>query len=215
MSNPFEHSDCDRMGLLISAQLDGELTEAERPKFEAHLEQCSTCRNRMKSFEQLNHWVEIDQAIEATSCLEMPAGEWGGFAEFTKADFQVEKKPMKSDGTSLKRIATRLIPMAAAASVILGLGIAALPTGKTVTAEEIAAPLAELDLIQERQAEGQAQLLATMQFELRILRLELAAMASEEKSKTDSSSDQQRIEEKLDLLLEKVNELSAVGSSGY
>ena len=59
--------DCEAALILISAALDGELTEAERQELEAHLAQCPECRAlsedmgvlsvALSDMEQLCGWV--------------------------------------------------------------------------------------------------------------------------------------------------------------
>ena len=102
--------------------------------------------------------------------------------------------------------------LAVAASVLIGLIVIALPSGPTVTSEQIALPLAEFEMITGEQLESQSRMLKSLELELRALKLEVNSLGTDSVSGS-TPGDKQRVEEILDQLIEKVNQLSESDSN--
>lgn len=116
---------CEQMNELLSAWLDGELSETERRQMQAHLEQCAQCR---ALFEQLQALHTSFSDLE-----EIPAPE--GFAQ--RVMEQVEKETNPKVVPLFRRPQMRsFAALAACAVLFVGFGRVAL-NGK---AEEGAAP---------------------------------------------------------------------------
>lgn len=116
---------CEQMNELLSAWLDGELSESERRQMQAHLEQCAQCR---ALFEQLQALHTSFSDLE-----EIPAPE--GFAQ--RVMEQVEKETKPKVVHLFKRPQMRsFAALAACAVLFVGFGRVAMH-GK---AEEGAAP---------------------------------------------------------------------------
>ena len=101
----------------------------------------------------------------------------------------------------------RAVPFAAAAAVMAGLFVSAWPVGETVTAEEIAVPLAEFEMLQDERRSSQDQVLEFFELELRALKLQLAAIESDRVSE-DLEADWKSARDKLQSLIEKVHDLN-------
>ena len=119
---------CEQMNELLSAWLDGELSENEQRQMQAHLEQCAQCR---ALFEQL-------QALHTSfsDMEEIPAPE--GFAQRVMDRVRTESKP-KVIPLFQNRQMRGFAAMAACAVLCVGLG-GGLLSGKS---EESAAPAPE------------------------------------------------------------------------
>ncbi len=190
MTNHFNQSSCERFGRLISAKVDGELELEVSKQLDQHLEMCTICRQRMQVFGEINELVYSAAAPDETAFFPVKP---------------VEKRLVEWHNKIGKSL-MRWIPLAVAASVLIGFIIIALPSGPTVTAEQIAMPLAELEMINDEQSESQAQMLKTLEFELRALKLELGSLNGESDSEDNSLEEKKRVEETLDRLIEKVKQ---------
>ena len=56
-NTPHPLSDCDAVGELLSAYLDGELTEGEKNTVEAHLQTCDACRQLAEALGELRREI--------------------------------------------------------------------------------------------------------------------------------------------------------------
>lgn len=191
MTNLYEQQPCERFAPLISAMIDGELEQESAVQLNEHLDTCSACRERMSSYQ------EIDGAIfsEAESFLVDPIpasmeSNWNRPAE----------KSEDSVGGSI----LRLIPFGIAAAVLVGLAMTTIPSARsTVTAEQIAQPLAELELIDMEHRANQARMLKIIELDLRALRVELGQLGNNE----SQSAKKQRLEQHLAKLIDRVSEM--------
>lgn len=100
--------DCDRFAPLLSAFVDGELTDEERAATAAHVGGCAACRKL------LDELLEMRAAFDTFEEEEVP----DGFTEGVMAAVRAEKAAAKP---SVKRrsVWKRYLPMAACAALVL------------------------------------------------------------------------------------------------
>lgn len=55
-------NECERYGMLISAMLDGEITEAEKDELEVHIASCPDCRRMYEAFRFVSESVKTELA---------------------------------------------------------------------------------------------------------------------------------------------------------
>ena len=58
-------SDCERMRSVISASLDGEVSEVEQATADAHLAECGACRAYAASLAETARLLQSDRAVAA------------------------------------------------------------------------------------------------------------------------------------------------------
>jgi hypothetical protein len=105
--------ECDRIKILLSAYLDGQLEEQEQRLVEEHLQQCSSCRNDLKA---LRDYLEIARSIPLrTAPDDLMENTWQ--AVRTREATPILVKVSRSRGFQL------ISSLAAAAVIILYLAI--------------------------------------------------------------------------------------------
>ena len=191
-----EQNSCEAFGVLISAEMDGELTELERDLLNDHLANCQTCQNRKEAFARIDETL-FESTLQAlhhsnSTLVKEPGG-------------RQSHDPVVHRRWSANLL--RAVPFAAAAAVMAGLFVSAWPVGETVTAEEIAVPLAEFEMLQDERRSSQDQVLEFFELELRALKLQLAAIESDRVSE-DLEADWKSARDKLQSLIEKVHDLN-------
>ncbi len=98
---------CDLPRELLSGYLDGELDREQKEEVEQHLRECEECRNEIEELKRLDQQVR-------TSKIEEPSREF--FFQLNRRIMQQVKKKPKS---SLFRLSPILVPVAAAALVLI------------------------------------------------------------------------------------------------
>ena len=191
------HSNCESYEPLISAMIDGELETVERNDLNSHLQNCATCKQRVIAFEQ------VDAAIATLS-------HDSGFAEtpacatpYATAKPPFDMRPPKSAAPRKKqRLIWRLVPIAAAATLLIGLAIATWSNPQPASAEPISSsqfvePMKELHLLNRGKQRFQGVMLQTLDLDLRTLKLELNLL------ETDPAA-RESFAEQIDAMIEKV-----------
>ena len=210
-----EHLSCERFGPLISAYVDDELKADEMSKLAVHLEQCADCRERMQVFSDITDSI-FDLADIPASVAKPKEVSARNDVERRKNSERNKSGWLVSGGSSL----LRLIPMATAATVVVGLIVASLPSGDTLNAEEvdpekIAIPLAELELLHQEQRHSQEQMLQMFSLELRSLRLQLQVLGEDSDSNEEREAARIEAQQKIDSLIEKVEQFGDEYADGY
>lgn len=179
---------CEVMGERLSADRDGELLDAERTELQQHLRGCSACRRRAERF------AAVDRALSAN--------------ELAPSD-GFERRLARAVPPAGRAAAwPRLVRVAAAAVVLLAVGMLVLVASDRADAGRIAAPIATIELLQRQAADDQRALLRTMEWELRALRLELGQLGLDDESRSPVLS-------RIDRLLEHVRAPNALdGTDG-
>ena len=118
---------CEQMTLLMSAWLDGELSEQEEQQMKEHLEQCPACRELMEQLQALH--------TSFSDLEEIPAPE--GFADSVMERIAKESKPKVVP--LFKRPQIRALT-AMAACVARCVGFGSLKMGGGAKSEDAAAP---------------------------------------------------------------------------
>jgi hypothetical protein len=190
--------------------LDGELDSSEREELLSHLADCPCCRSQIRSFEQVNFAVEslsqrkdLDDSQLATlprptlprPMLPRPMlPRPNGVASLSKP------KPLAVK----RRIAAawRLIPLAAAATLMICLGITALPDPGAASAEQIppeqfVEPMKEFLENNFQRQNDQELMLRTLGWDLRAMKLELNQLDPD-------SAERINLESQIDAMLAKV-----------
>ena len=122
---------CEQMTLLMSAWLDGELSEAEEKQMKEHLEQCAECRALMEQLQALH--------TSFSDLEEIPAPE--GFADSVMERIARESKPKVVPLFKRPQIRS-LAALAACAALFVGFG--SMRMGGSARSEAAAAPMAPM-----------------------------------------------------------------------
>ena len=122
---------CEQMTLLMSAWLDGELSEREEQQMKEHLEQCPACRELMEQLQALH--------TSFSDLEEIPAPE--GFADSVMERIAKESKPKVVPLFKCPQIRA-LTAMAACVALFVGFGSMKMGSSKE-TAAAPAAPMPE------------------------------------------------------------------------
>jgi hypothetical protein len=168
-----QHSNCDAYEPLISAMIDGELESNERNELNSHLQNCAMCKQRAIAFERVDAAVEtLSQDSAATRAAKIANLRLHSAAPF--AMYPPKKAPPRAN----KLLVWRLIPLAAAATLLICLGIAAWPSPRPASAElispaQIVEPMKELHLLNQRNQRNQDLMLRTLGMDLRSMKLEI------------------------------------------
>lgn len=100
--------DCDRFAPMLSAFVDGELTDEERAETAAHVEGCAACQKL------LDELLEVHAAFDAFEEEDVPDGFTADVMAAVRAEKAAVKPPVK------RRSAwKRYLPMAACAALVL------------------------------------------------------------------------------------------------
>jgi negative regulator of sigma E activity len=190
-------SQCEIFEPLISAMLDGELTETEQNELLAHLDECSTCRAQVQAFQN------VDQAV---SSMNSTAIAYEESLEKTKSTDRLSNGKLSVDRSIVAHPSTwswwRVIPLAVAASLLAILSITIIngPTpakADQVTPEQIVKPMKELHLINLQQQRDQELMLRTLGMDLRSLKIEIAQLEP-------GSPERKLLTEQVEAMIEKV-----------
>lgn len=99
---------CEEFAPLLSAMIDGELTEEIRAEVAAHLESCEACRERLAEVAAMSAAL-----TEAYPEAEVPEGFTEGVMERVRAEKFAQKRGGK------RRVWRRAMPIAACAALVL------------------------------------------------------------------------------------------------
>lgn len=197
-----KHSTCEDYEPLISAMIDGELDAIERNELNSHLQNCAHCKQRVVDFE------EVDRTVDQLS--HVAVGIPRKTSPYSLARPPYEMRPSKLKPRFRRRTIWRLIPLAAAATLLIGLGVAVWPNPRPVSAELISAeqfvePLKELHLLNQLKHREQEVMLQTLGLDLRSMKLELNLL---------EPADQLSLNTRIDAMLEKLNRFDAKHDTG-
>lgn len=202
MSHRADPETCELLGSLLSAQRDGELDPAEMETVNRYLETSPSCRQTLAAFAQIDELVFAVSSPREPACE--PANECGPGG------------PYRVDQSRASQLRTKFFTrggsLAAAALVLIALTLTAIPPDSSVTGDQIALPLTELEWISDEQEASQARLLKTMELELRALKLQLANLDVPTDPDADFAEENQRIRAKLNALIDKVHQFTKTES---
>ncbi len=188
--------DADIWQPLVSAFIDGELALEEAESVNAHLDECLFCQNALVEFATVESglvesvilhgpsWLSPadDEGANRTDKISLAASSSDSQRGIASKVGQLHPvKPIKDIGLKSVRRSVghrvlRWLPLAAAASVLGGLGFIAWNTPTPVTAEEFVSPVTEVELIHRQEERDQAMMVELLELELRALRREIAAL---------------------------------------
>jgi anti-sigma factor RsiW len=170
--------------------IDGELESDSADQLNAHLEVCETCRRRTATYRQLDSLIFRD-------AVPKPGESLPKVSAFSK------QHPIESHG--LTRTMMRWVPLATAAAILVGLMVTTFPDNRsTVTAEQIARPLAELEIINADHRESQERMRKMMELDLRALKIELSQL--DEGDGEAIAAQKQQLEQHVNQLIERVSQ---------
>lgn len=193
-----KHSNCETYEPLISAMIDGELESSERNELNSHLQNCAMCKQRVITFEQ------VDAAVAMLSSDGKNAGSSGNPTLNSQTTIPFPMHPPKmAPPRSSKLNPWRLIPLAAAATLLICLGIAAWPNPRPANAElispsQIVEPMKELHFLNLQKQRDQDLMLRTLGMDLRSMKLEINLLEP-------GSAERVGLAAKIDAMIEKVN----------
>ena len=190
--NP-DNQNCDQFEPMVSAMIDGELSNEEQLLLGNHLERCESCRELTRDFESVN--VAVDSLAAATGS--------DHDSKLTETFVVTRQKQSLHNWLSV----WRLVPLAGVAALLIGLFIVATQPAPQASAEQFSAeqfvkPLSDLNRINQQQQRDQELMLRTLGMDLRTLKLEL-------KQLDNAGSDRDRIEEQIEAMLQRVQKFRA------
>jgi hypothetical protein len=193
-----QQTNCEDFEPLISAMIDGELEPDELAYTQSHVDDCACCQAKVTSFEN------VDRAMFLLSSKVESSAE---FSDATSTDQrQTEVFVVSREKSSLKDWISpwRLVPLGAAAALLIGVGMTMFPQPQPVTAnqfspEQYVQPMKELYQINVQQQRDQELMLRTLGMDLRALKLELQQLES-------GSTDHENLAQQVDVMLEKVRQ---------
>lgn len=165
-----QHSNCDTYEPLISAMIDGELESDERNELNSHLQNCTTCKQRVIAFER------VDAAVETLSHNSEPTQSTNeAILRLQSAVPFAMYPPKKVPPRANNLLIWRLIPLAAAATLLICLGVAAWPSAsaESISPAQIVEPMKELHLLNLEKQREQSLMLRTLIMDLRSMKLEI------------------------------------------
>ncbi len=117
-----QHRDCESYEPMLAAMLDGELNSSEHEQLMRHVDHCTNCQQEIRDFEK------IDLAIEALAhrkdlAESEPAIMPEFHHEFHSFDGKSRSKPKLTSEKHRNTSGWRLVPFAAAATLLICLGI--------------------------------------------------------------------------------------------
>lgn len=184
------NSSCKCYEPLISAMLDDELNSSELLELNAHLSQCSACRELAGVFSQVN--VGIGHlSLQPTTIAVAPV---------TPTKHKLDRPHAKSPLTMW-----RMLPLAVAATLLVCLTIVSWPNSTPANAEQITPaqfiePMTDLHVLNFEKQKAQDLMLRTLNMDLRSLRIELSQMNS-------SAEDREIFASQIDAMIKKVESL--------
>ena len=193
----FQNS-CDEFELLISCSSDDELSFDEQMQLALHLEDCRSCRIRRDSFGRLNQLVA--QLGSASVLANHQTCTRPGPANSLD-------KPRRTDRPRWTALLMRAIPVAVVATVVAGLlapngSSKSTATATELQAAEIVVPLVSYSAVNLQRMRDQQALVETLELELRALKLEIASIHDQEKSKSLAA--------RIEALLEKTKSIEMI-----
>jgi len=200
-----QYSNCERYEPLLSAMLDGELDSTEREEMLVHLDDCPVCRAQVCAFEQVNRAIESlshrrDLVVSEPATLPGPLPSLNGVSGLNGIASLSELKP--TAGKRRITSAWRWIPLAAAATLLIFLGITALPNPDSASAEQlppeqIVEPMKEFLQYNMQQQHDQELMLWTLGLDLRAMKLEINQLEP-------GSNERINLENRIDSMIAKV-----------
>lgn len=160
MCDEYNRADCESFEILISAKLDGELSELEETVLAEHLNRCESCRLRSQSFARLNAWMTLGGEDTTTLLVEKPA--------------VVIRDSNSWQTRGLISIAASIVVLAS----IVWFNLAAQPD-TAAASEEYLKPLILLQEINEQRSEDQERMRESLEMDLRTLKLQLVSLDQE------------------------------------
>lgn len=177
---------CTEFEILISCDLDGELTDQEQTDLSKHLVDCQHCRDWRSRLEQVDRRV---QNLGESATIELPAGT--EFRAFLRGQIRdelpgfplaqrVEKKPKvkQAQVNSSPRARLAWTGLAVTAAVLFMILTLAWPLAEQPPSEGILAPLVALSEINSQRIQDQKLFRDSLELDLRTLKLQLASIAS-------------------------------------
>ena len=160
LSNP---KNCEAFSMLLSCDIDDELSSEQQSRLFEHLTQCNRCRELKSRFDQIDELV----------------GKMGDSPEcgMETCDFAASKPILeKTKSRRRNRILLRYGSLAAmVAFVALTLSMT-IPLQKEAAAEELMVPLVSLAEINSQRIQDQDLLQQSLEFDLRTLRLQIESI---------------------------------------
>jgi anti-sigma factor RsiW len=191
---------CENYEPLISAMIDGELESNERDELKSHLQNCVSCKQRVIAFEC------VDAAVETLSQDSLPnrTAEMDKLRLPSAVPFSMHL-PTTAPRRAPSPLIWRLIPLAAAATLLICLAIAAWPYPKPASAEQISTaqivePMTELYRLNVQRQREQNLMLRTLDMDLRSMKLEINSLEP-------GSAERLSLAARIDTMLENVRML--------
>ncbi len=148
---------CDEVKSWLGELLDGELSAELRPAVEQHLDECPACRSEYESLQSMA--AELARSPDA----ELPAGLWTAIEKRLDAATAVPVPSIRpgTRRTRIYQLARR--PLAAAALVVLAVGLGWLVWSAPWTSTAMAAQIDFRPLLEQSDGDIEAGILALIQ----------------------------------------------------
>ncbi|MFK7767442.1 MAG: zf-HC2 domain-containing protein [Mariniblastus sp.] len=206
---------CEEFEVLISAMIDGELLPTKLESLQAHLDICTNCREQATTFKTIDSLVAI--GVESIGMGSIGMGSIGMQSPSdnetpTLANVKVTRPNLKVSARPNRWLSIRrLVPLAAAATLLICLAFTAIQNPKPVTAEQVSPeqfvqPVRDLHFINLQQQRDQELMLRTLKMDLRSLKLEI--------NQLEPGSDERiKLVQQIDSMLEKVSLFAAADTN--
>ena len=226
LENKNDTHTCETYEPLLSAAMDGELTEDERQQLAGHLQQCAVCRKQEKVFRQLGNALDrhVPPAWEQVSLAPANNTVNNGTinnVNVSKSEEEIDEKPLPAKSVSSSKLdqetsrvqwvlagitAAMLAWGALSVSSLLSSSSTPQPQAMTASAEAIAIPLTKLLWLNQESQRDQVRVIKNMEHKLRTLRLEVTSLSKE----SIDGEDKDRLLARVDQLLNRLKKVDVV-----
>lgn len=184
---------CEEYTELLSALQDGELDLAEQALLDEHLAACAGCRAVKERLAQVDFIIDSTDQV-ASSSQEVPRPELRNRIEERLA------RSLAAHGTSNRRprLVARAAQLAAAALILIAVGVVIMVTGDRADAGLIDSHVTALEEASDETIKNQDALLDTLEWDLNAMKLEVRCADLDEESSS-------KLLERIDALLQEVD----------
>jgi len=188
---------CEPFEPMVSAMIDGELSPEEQTLLDEHLGDCESCQQVVRDFHSINGAVDsLSSFPESSDFLQETA--------FTETFVVTHQKQSLENWISV----WRLVPLAAVATLLIGLFLVTAQPPQKATAEQLSPeqfvkPLSDLNRINQQQHRDQELMLRTLGMDLRALKLELNQLENA------GPEDRTRFESQIEAMLQRVQQFES------
>ena len=175
---------------LISAFIDGELSNDAASNIRSHLEACESCRALHEQFSTVDSLVHL--------------------SEERISQYKISADSVHAKTEPVRMSASRLVPLAVVATLLICVSTIFVhdqpAEAELVSPEQIAQPMSELHLINQQQSRDQELMLQVLGMDLRALKLEISRLP-------ENSQARANLTQQVDAMLERIRTFNTEGDN--